>query len=472
MRIGRFLLCALICIGILSLGAPILEAQTPAKKRIPKSSRFPVSYEMTEKASSKKAHSKKAKTNPKKRVKSKPLVEIKTVPEGATLLLAAIQSGKITLTNGSRDQAQLAVLAKSGQYLWPALRTPSPKPARPIANFPRVAEVPSPLIPADSQQDQIDSQLSPEETSVRPSQSERASGHRLKGVKSPSRHAPPGFRSLKTMPPPEVSPSPLLPDTPGYVACTPSIGLLNLLSSLSQRSTPEKPLELMSLLRPPYRTAGFQHAGARNPHSLGMAADIACYQGLRFRQSRPNDCILATVALLNDLPKGSYRVGMPKAPEGVNSEIKIGFSDFLADTLPPEIFNALTVSPSRIKPVSTKSKSSSKKRGSRKSKSEISPQPASLKGKGALLGALAGVHFGRPVAVWPFFPAPRREAITDWRGRQELRTLFANESYAPEEALASSRVRAALAKAKKRGVNVVALFPDAADHIHIDVRNF
>ena len=47
---------------------------------------------------------------------------------------------------------------------------------------------------------------------------------------------------------------------------------------------------------------------------------------------------------------------------------------------------------------------------------------------------------------------------------------FANEDYAPLEALGDARVRDAILAARERGVDIYALFPDGADHVHIDVR--
>ena len=47
---------------------------------------------------------------------------------------------------------------------------------------------------------------------------------------------------------------------------------------------------------------------------------------------------------------------------------------------------------------------------------------------------------------------------------------FQNEAYAPESALNDARLRNALEAARRRGADVIALFPDGADHVHIDVR--
>ena len=425
------------------------------------------------------AESKTSKAN-KSKLKLAVSPQIRSVPEGAEILLKAIQSGKITLTNGNRDQEQLAVLAKSGRYPWQALQPPKPLPAP----TPSPASLPKNRAynsGEDPQREQIDSQLSDEPIKASPvsesdSRNRVVSGseRRRIGAASPSRHAPPGFRTSQThsespgSPPALGAPS---PQSPNFVYCTPSVGLLQMLSALSSRSSQEKPLELMSLLRPPYRTSRFPHAGQRNPHSMGMAADIASYRGLRFRQSRPQDCVQATVLILNDLPKGRYRIGMPKAPETSNVAPVITFSEFLFDTLSPELFKSVTVSGTNKTAPSLKQKETRRKRRTAsKRESSLPAKPASLQARGELLGSLSGVYLTHPQAIWPFFPAPRREKVVDRKGFEETRTLFANESYAPEEALGSGRLRAAIASAKKRGVEITALFPDAADHIHVDVR--
>ena len=96
-----------------------------------------------------------------------------------------------------------------------------------------------------------------------------------------------------------------------------------------------------------------------------------------------------------------------------------------------------------------------------------------------------GLHAGLSRQVWPFFPPPEPElenglvaplrrngrAVPDSAGHPQPHIIrFRNEGYAPAEALGDIRVRSALDAARKRGVDVFALFPDGADHIHLDVR--
>ena len=107
-------------------------------------------------------------------------------------------------------------------------------------------------------------------------------------------------------------------DDPDFNPCAvpPSPLLLRLLTTLAGHSTPAHPLQILSLLRPPYRMGGYVHVGPANPHSMGLAVDIGAYGGYAIRQADGEACVAATLALLRDMPPGRYRLGMPKAPEG------------------------------------------------------------------------------------------------------------------------------------------------------------
>ncbi len=390
-----------------------------------------------------------------KKSKEFKVFEIKTIPEGAAQLLVAIQSGKLTLTNGDRDREQLKTLAKSGSYLWP-----TPNPPRVVSRLPNASV--AKRLPTSQFDDSLQENPFEMESGTTGSPSNQQlgsnSGFRSKRGISPSRHAPPGMR-IGAFGPSDEHPAPtsFVVASPLSVSCSPSLGLLKMLTAFSSRSTSAKPLELMSLLRPPYRTSRFAHAGPRNPHSCGLAADIAAYGGLRIRQSHPKDCVQAFIKMIDDLPVGKYRVGAPKAPDtmmGIES-----FSDFLADALP------LEATPASLPEI--KKKTRKKLKAKFALAKTIEPNAPNL----IVISALRGAYDGNPADVWPFFPAPSRETVFDIDGKKSTKTLFANESYAPEAALASARVRAALARARRRGVDVVALFPDAADHVHIDVRD-
>ena len=392
---------------------------------------------------------------PDKRTREPKITEIKTVPEGAIRLLAAIQFGKLTLTNGNRDKEQLKTLAISGSYLWPA-----PNPPRLVSKKPTSNARKLPIAPLfDDKLQENPLEIQPSSTSVPTDafQAEEESGKRLKRGVSPSRHAPVGMRDGRFGKAKSLPPDSFVAESPLYVACSPSIGLLKMLAAFSAHSSVAKPLELMSLLRPPYRTSRFAHAGPRNPHSCGLAADIAAYGGLRIRQSQPEECVHAFIKMMDDLPIGKYRVGAPKSPDKMIGQES--FSRFLADALPAENASApLTEAKKKTRKKSKTSPAVSK---------TMKPDAPKL----IVISMLRGAYDGSPAVVWPFFPAPRRETVSDSNGNNSTRTLFANESYAPETALASGRVRAALARARRRGADVVALFPDAADHVHIDVRD-
>ena len=129
----------------------------------------------------------------------------------------------------------------------------------------------------------------------------------------PSRSAPPG---LRTAPPLPLEYAPVLDGTNvAPVPAPPSPALMRMLTALAAHATPRQPLELMTLLRPPYHTSDHPHGSPTNVHSLGMAADLAAYAGHRIRLDAPEECVAMTLALLRDLPPGIYRIGMPKAPE-------------------------------------------------------------------------------------------------------------------------------------------------------------
>ena len=393
--------------------------------------------------------------NPEKKPREFKVSEIKTVPEGAAQLLVAIQSGKLTLTNGDRDREQLKTLAKSGSYLWPALN-----PTHIVSKLPNAFA--AKRLPASQFDDRLQENPFELETGTKSSPPNQQlggnSGYRSKRGVSPSRHAPAGMRIGAFGTEDELpATSSIVAANPLYVSCSPSLGLLKMLTAFSARSTSAKPLELMSLLRPPYRTSRFAHAGPRNPHSCGLAADIAAYGGLRICQSHPKECVQAFIKMIDDLPVGKYRVGAPKAPGnmmGIDS-----FSDFISDALPMETAPALLPE--------VKKKTRKRSKTNLAVSKTMKPNAANM----PVISALRGAYDGNPAVVWPFFPAPSRETVTDSYGNKSTRTLFANESYAPETALASGRVRAALARARRRGADVVALFPDAADHVHIDVRD-
>lgn len=193
-----------------------------------------------------------------------------------------------------------------------------------------------------------------------------------------------------------------------------TLPLLRTLDRLSRYATPGKPLALLSLYRPLSPTR------PREPHGNGQAIDIWAYGGYTIHSRNPSPCVEGVLRVIKALGPGAYRLGVPKPPG----------SDPRALLPPP-------------------------------------PRPRS----------------------WPFFPAPepvvidllglkfvapRRENGQLTRNRRgQIRPLVSrweNERYAPPADIGSPRVKRALAEAARRGVVIHSLFPDALDHLHLDVK--
>ena len=194
-----------------------------------------------------------------------------------------------------------------------------------------------------------------------------------------------------------------------------------------------------------------------------MAADIGAYGGYRITQSNPESCVQMTLALLRDLPPGKYRLGLPKAPE----------TPLIAGRafLPPPLY-ALAYPKSAESDV--RAALPSRRGRAKRGQAPDSAPPDSLPANFASLPAALGSAAGCPSPVWPFFPAPEPEIkdglIAATQGSRPRIVRFKNENYAPVSALADIRLRRAVAQAAKRGVFLVAVFPDGADHVHLDVK--
>ena len=411
-------------------------------------------------------------------------------------LLQDMEAGRLAVMMDERDGEQLRGLERDGVYGWPA------PPQGVTTRSPR-------------QRDVLEGTLEESDTFSDPQTLARSERMYARNSTTGGTHADltlasrgalplrsPAIRSINPANP-AINPA----DDPDFDPCVlpPAPGLLRMLTTLAAHSAPARPLCVMSLLRPPYRMGGFVHVGPANPHSLGLAVDIAAYGGYSIRQSHPEQCVMATLALLRDLPPGRYRLGMPKAPEG-------GWE------LPP-VLSALLRRAEAGSPVGSEAEgeaaaSASKGTVSKTtlSKSVIGAEnfaaspPLDLlpyagrssdfkteqaeaatdkigAATGCAAAALYGLHASRAKPAWPFFPPPYLE-ITAWQPddpnasaaapgpRSDLKpTLrFQNEAYAPENALADLRLQRALQRARQRGVDVIALFPDGADHIHVDVR--
>lgn len=347
----------------------------------------------------------------------------------AERLASLRQSGHLRLTVASRDGEQIRSLARSGVYLWPApLRMPIDAYTARRQSMPGV------------------------ESSVNRS-------------RISSRHASPAMRTQLE----------IAPEGPGGgpIVSRPSSALLQLLLTLARRSTPRRPLELLSFLRPPYRMGAYRHVGPRNPHSLGMAVDIAAYGGYKIRTDSPESCVQATLAILRDLPRGTYRMGVPKAPE---PPLTVGRPR--AESGVQRILALLAPEPSTSTPHIPQVSAEVPGKLVQGPATDREPAPG-------VAGTAWSLYLGTSARLWPFFPeqevllenglvAPLRrngQTVTDGTGRPVPAILrFRNEAYAPAEDLQDPRLRHAIQQAARRGASISALFPDAADHIHIDVR--
>jgi len=195
-----------------------------------------------------------------------------------------------------------------------------------------------------------------------------------------------------------------------------SLGLLRTLDRLAGRSTPRKPLGLLSLYRPLSATR------SREPHGRGEAVDITAFGGYQIRSADRDECVNGVVSVIKALGPRAYRLGLPRPPGAP-----------VVGLLPP---------------------------------------PPRAKG-------------------WPFFPAPVPETVDLPLGLRVVRphtngsgrfartrrggirprvSRWENERYAPLRDIGSARVRRILAQARRRGVTVHGFFPDAADHLHLDVK--
>ena len=201
------------------------------------------------------------------------------------------------------------------------------------------------------------------------------------------------------------------PTHPGVV----QIATLRTLDVLVNLSTPQRPCELLSLYRPK------RSAVTSEPHSRGVGLDIHAFGGWAVDNSRPQNCVKMVVALTAALPRRDYRIGLPKPPASDPHGME-----------PPKPRRAWPFFPP--------------------------PKPRLIR------------LFGRFVVVMPF-RTPDGQFVSDKRGnflRPEILT-WENEYAAPLSDVQNARVRQAIQQARRRGANLWMIFPDAADHIHLDV---
>lgn len=376
------------------------------------------------------------------------------VQQQAHRLLQDLRAGRLSVLYDARDGDQLRCLERDGLYAWPA------PPSGVSLRHPR----------------------------------QRAA---LEGTAEGEPSTPDDKRLASRSSLPQRFPTANPADDPEFDPCNnpPAPGLLRLLTTLASHSTSTQPLTLLSLLRPPYRFGDYVHVGPTNPHSLGLAVDIAAYGGHNFRQSEPEECVAAAISLLHDLPPGRYRLGMPKAPENVTAlppylTAYLGRSTIKSDT--PFLSSGTSETVLEEIPGALE-ETNEASNGKKTLNKDLSNEKIKAETKGCLVAALYGLHAGSACLSWPFFPAPFTEMIsaevTGISDDSETATpaasfvakapsrpvikrvlRFQNESYAAECDLNDARLREALAAARKRGADVIALFPDGLDHLHIDVR--
>lgn len=191
-----------------------------------------------------------------------------------------------------------------------------------------------------------------------------------------------------------------------------AVSLLRTLDELCAKSTRSKPLELMSLFRPARSVASSE------PHANGLAADIAAFGGYRIDARSPERCVKGVIAIIDTLGPGEYRLGLPKPPN----------TDPISLLPPPHRPKVWAFFPA--------------------------PLPYFLR----LMGL--EVVLPRP---WDALRASSGK-LRPWILRWE------NERGAPIEEIGDRRVRLAIRRAVTRGANPYSLFPDALDHLHVDVR--
>ena len=342
----------------------------------------------------------------------------------AEILRGYLKTGRLRFANSERDGQQLFCVARDGLYLWP----PETPQAVASSSFVPATKSPRPPIRLASR---------------------HASGNR---ALPPALDGDAVDDSVET---PDVK----IPASP--LPAPPDPHLLETLTALAAHSAPSRPLEILSLFRPPYRTAYWRHGGPGTLHSHGMAVDIGAYGGHKITQADPEGCVRMALDLLRDLPPGHYRLGLPKAPDA------------------PLVAGHVYLSPPLDALVYPKIGTSSRRNvfPSRRGKREPAAPPASAAPDNLFILSVAlGIEAGCPPAAWPFFPAPQPEikngviAATRPNGSQAHIVRFQNEAYAPAEALSDTRLRDAIKRAAKRGVVMVGLFPDGADHIHLDMK--
>jgi hypothetical protein len=357
-----------------------------------------------------------------------------SVCEGARLFQKLLDKKRVRLINEDRDRAQIESLCLNGLFQWPPPPAPAAQPERDNTGI----EFYGPPAPENSAVGAPDMNRS-----AVPASRGRLPANSRDGDSAVSASSNPAGNIRE----PRVA-----------LATAPPLELFQMLNALATHSTAEKPLTIMSLLRPPYKTARYTMQSQTNPHALGIAVDIAAFGGHRISTAEPEEEVQALLALLKSLPPGRYRIGLPKAPEPSRLlDPGIGIPAELSDDPPATDHTTDRQSGRRIGALPSRGtkRQDGVHRATVPPDAQSDPPPVS-DGDGPDAAA----------PVWPFFPPPQKGLNAQGRSV----TLFANERYADEQYVNDSRVRMALFEARQRGVDVFALFPDGVNHIHIDVK--
>ena len=207
-----------------------------------------------------------------------------------------------------------------------------------------------------------------------------------------------------------VNPGRDLPQIKSAAAGGKTLGelLLRAVDRLAARSTPRNPLVIMSLYR-----------SASTAHQRGGAVDIRGFGGITIDSRTPHRGLPGVLRILDVLAPGRYSLGLPKPPN----------SDPLPLLPPPKTVPNWPYFPG--------------------------PLPRLIYAKGRLVVA-PEVRNGR--------------MVPDRKGRLKPHILkWPNERGAPRADLGSPELRRALADAEQRGIRFRSLFPDALDHLHLEV---
>lgn len=189
--------------------------------------------------------------------------------------------------------------------------------------------------------------------------------------------------------------------------------LLSALNQLLLHSTPLKPLVILSLYRP--SATDRMH----EPHGNGLAVDIAAFAGHTIDSHKPQEAVAGVESILRALSPGRYRMGLPKPPD----------TDPAGLMPPPDRPQYWPFFPAPVPDVT---------------------------------------QFGSVTLVTPHLTNEKLSFGQNGEIRSEV-LRWENERAAPISELGDAGMRKTLEAVRKRGVEIGMCFPDAVDHVHLDV---